>query len=278
MYVVTYNNDKILNDWLLRSLHDSKFPREDVRITVINNFSGGVEYNKSFVDGMDFRILHNVVRPDWSHGHLARNWNQAILHGFESLESPASEIVMGVQNDTKLTQNWFEEVLDIMFDYDYLTMGVGDQLQVWTPEAIHNIGIYDERFCGIGFQEGDYFLRARLYHPWRSSINDHGHGRRLNLVWDGVQHYIVRSDTERGLGRKDGRAEHIAKEAIKEFGYVEQVFNRKWSGLECDKLKYNWDVEFMSQYVGREAADKQYYLYPYFEKGIRNKEKLYVII
>lgn len=279
MYVVTYNNDKILNDWFLRSLHDSSFPRDAVRVTIINNYSDCIEYDKSLVDGMNFRVFHNQVRPDGSHGHLARNWNQAILLGFESLTAPVSEYVVAVQNDTKLTPNWFEEMMGVMSDYDYLTMGIGDQFQVWAPEAVHNIGMYDERFCGIGFQEGDYFLRARLYYAGRSSINDYGHCRRLNLVWDGVKHFIVRSDTERGIGRKDGRSEHIAEEALKEFGYIEKVFDRKWGdGLECNRLKYDWDVVYLSQFVGREARDKQFYLYPYFEKEIRNREKLYAII
>ena len=63
-----------------------------------------------------------------------------------------------------------------------MTFGQGDALQVMTPESIRTIGLYDERFCNIGYQEGDYFQRARILNNEKSSINDFTHLRLLNVV------------------------------------------------------------------------------------------------
>jgi hypothetical protein len=42
--------------------------------------------------------------------------------------------------------------------------------------------MFDERFSGIGFYEGDYFTRAFLYNFSLSSVNDFDHNRDFNSV------------------------------------------------------------------------------------------------
>ena len=46
------------------------------------------------------------------------------------------------------------------------------------------MGIWDERYCGIAYQEADYILRSAFHNPERSSINDQLHLRCLNQLPD----------------------------------------------------------------------------------------------
>ena len=168
-YIVNYNNDGVLNNMILKSLFESKFDRDKTEIFIINNHTNihvNDEY-KSFVT-----ILNNTLRINESTGHLSRNWNQAMINGFRSLKSPDCDIVIGCQNDTVIESNWHEILLENLQQYKYIQQGRGDQFQVWTPEAVKHIGLYDERFCNITFQEYDYFTRAILCYIEHSSIND----------------------------------------------------------------------------------------------------------
>ena len=65
---------------------------------------------------------------------------------------------------------------------DFLQVGRGDELMVYTPDAVKTIGLWDERYTGIVIQEGDYFTRARLCLPARACIHDEIHHRFLNTV------------------------------------------------------------------------------------------------
>lgn len=89
VYIVTYKNAHDLNQNIASLLATSG--GMDLRINIINNhsdFSLNPKYEKSVT------VLHNSLRPDFSTGHLARSWNQALIHGFRDLKNPASEIVI----------------------------------------------------------------------------------------------------------------------------------------------------------------------------------------
>jgi hypothetical protein len=176
-YITTYNNNEILNDWILKSLHESDYDRNNVEIFVIDNHSN-VHINDEYSSFV--KVLANNLRPDFSTGHLARNHNQAIINGFESLTNPKCDVVVSCQNDTKVLKNWYQTLCEAMKTYTFFTTGQGDQFQAFKAEGVRNIGLYDERFCNIQFQEADYFLRAYLYNKEKSSINDHIHGRLHN--------------------------------------------------------------------------------------------------
>jgi hypothetical protein len=85
-YIVTYNNSLQINN-CLDSIF-SKLSEEELsvlEIYIINNHSN-LEINKEYLNNIT--ILNNDLRPDFSTGHLSRNWNQAIINGFKSLKNP----------------------------------------------------------------------------------------------------------------------------------------------------------------------------------------------
>lgn len=252
-YITTYDNNDILNDWILKSLHESDYDRDNVEIFVIDNHS-----NVHINDEYKFvKVLANNLRPDFSTGHLSRNHNQAIINGFESLIHPKCDVVVSCQNDTKVLKNWYQTLCEAMKTYTFFTTGAGDQFQAWKAEGVRNIGLYDERFCNIGHQEGDYFLRAYLYNSEYSSINDTRHRRLHNRF---SLHII--ENTESGYQRKE--SSHL--DSHKMHGITLKMLHHKW-GVEYGNVRgcfWNKDLNLDSL----KCLIDNYVLYPYFEKDI----------
>tara|TARA_A100001011_G_scaffold400690_1_gene517631 strand:+ start:1723 stop:2685 length:963 start_codon:yes stop_codon:yes gene_type:complete len=189
LYIITYKNDEILNK-NLESLALSDFLKFDHSINIINNHSDfNIDLKKWGSIFKEFNVLHNHVRPDVSTGHLARDWNCAIIDGFKNLKNPDCDIVVACQNDTVFLKNWASYIVKLHSQYDFLQFGGGDNYMSWTPNGVSKIGLWDERFCGLGHQEGDYFLRAKLYHGKKVSIND-SRISKINEGWPkNVGHY-----------------------------------------------------------------------------------------
>ncbi len=148
-----------------------------------------------------------------------------------------------------------------------MTFGAGDEIQVFNIEALNAVGMFDERFCGIGYQEADYFLRARLLHPQKVSINDAGHhGRSLNPIAD-----VFSDILERNLcGAQRNDMHHIAS---KEHHVIsEKMFHEKWNN-EVSSASWSHDIESKVSKI-----PKQYMYYPYFERHLRGLQEKYIIV
>jgi hypothetical protein len=102
-YIVTYNNNEVLNI-SLESIFNTlcKYDRDEYKVYIINNHSNFLIDPKfeAYVE-----VLHNMVRPDFSTGHLSRNWNQSIINGFADLSNPDCDIVITSQNDCIFIDN-----------------------------------------------------------------------------------------------------------------------------------------------------------------------------
>jgi len=281
LYIVTYRSPGDLN----RTIASILASGADVRISVINNHS---EFFLEPKHEKAVTVLHNNLRPDFSTGHLARNWNQALLHGFRDLNNPASDIVITVQDDVIFKADWLCRLIDLHSRYSFITMGAGDAFCSYLPEAVRRIGIWDERFCNIGSQEADYFLRALIYNREGSSINDLIHGRLHNSVEGNT--FAPYGDFKKGLEREetDGdpaeRADSILVtvprmnihrkrahlSSMKYHGLSELVFYHKW-GLRG----YQWTAD---HHAVRSSLVPNYITYPYFEKDIDGlREKKYIV-
>lgn len=273
IYIVTYRNSVDLN----RNISSILASGADVRINVINNHS------QFFLDPEHengITVLHNSLRPDFSTGHLARNWNQALLHGFQDLNRPASDIVVTVQDDVVFKPDWFLNLIDLHRRYSFITMGPGDAFCSYLPEAVRKVGMWDERFCSIGFHEADYFLRALIYNRDHCSINDPGHGRQHNAVEGNV--YRDRSenygaDPERASSmlitsphwNQDRKDAHLSA-VVNNHALSEAFFMHKWG--VADK---HWTS---GHYAIRKSLITNYIMYPYFEKDIEDlREKNYLV-
>lgn len=255
-YVVTYNDPVLLNTWYLDSFFDALSPEEIDMVDhyVINNHTCFQIDNPEHAKKV--KVLHNSLRPNFSTGHLARNWNQGLINGFKSLKDPISDIVILVQQDTKFEKNYINKVIDIHNSgIDFYTDGVGDQFHSYTPSAVKRIGLWDERFCGIGFQEADYILRSLLYHRNKSSVNDHHHRRVFNEI-----PIRVVQKTVPGLNRHNQN--HL--ESSKYHNYNSQVWFWKY---KVDH--YNWDLFNIYDKLDAVINNNLWFLnYPYFEKDV----------
>lgn len=179
LYILTYKNSKILNEWLLKSLYESNFDQDNVEVNIINNHSD-FEIYPEYQD-KKINVLHNVLRPDRSLAYVAKNWNEAIVNGFQSLKKPDCDAVITIQNDTILLPTWYEHTIKLLKKYNLIIFGAGDQFIVHTPESVKRIGLWDERFCGVNYHEADYLTRAFILNKDKTTCNDTIHSRDWNL-------------------------------------------------------------------------------------------------
>jgi hypothetical protein len=272
VYFITYNNDNELNS-TLKSFLRSGITKFNYEVTVINNASDRpIQLNIP----IDVKIVNNMTRPTFSTGHLSRNWNECLIDGFKDVDNPDSDIVMLCQNDVLFHTNSIEQVVNSHNKYSFISSGAGDAFHSYTVDAIKNVGLWDERFCNIGWQDCDYFLRQMIYNRSGSSINDTPHGR----VHNPVNYQIVDTSKETGFDRKD--INHM--NSIRYHEVSMKTFIMKW-GFGIPGM--NW-ASPMTEYNGpfETALDitpdivvksPQWITYPFFECKIPNlKEKNYI--
>ena len=168
LYIVTYKNDKVLIENLI-SLSNSDLCSYEHQVTIINNHS---DFNVSLDYDINVRVIHNDVRPDFSTGFLARDWNFALIDGFRDLNNPDCDIVSTCQNDTIFYSDWVSRMIKYHEKYDFIQFGIGDNYMSWTPEGVKRIGLFDENFSSFVYQETDYCLMAVSAYPDGVSIND----------------------------------------------------------------------------------------------------------
>jgi hypothetical protein len=270
IYIVTYRNPVDLN----RNISSILASGFDVRINVINNHS---QFFLAPAYEQSVTVLHNRLRPDFSTGHLSRNWNQALLHGFRNLKEPANDIVITVQDDVLFKEDWLLRLIDLHRRYNFITQGIGDAFCSYLPEAVRKVGLWDERFCCIGWSEADYFLRSLIYNREGSSINDLDHGRQHNPLEGNAVNDSPGSDVaeradsllitspQMNFDRRDAHASSLKFHALSE-----AVFRHKW-GVVCQP----WTAE---HYAVRKPLVPSYVTYPYFEKDVEGlRDKNYIV-
>ena len=86
VFIVTYRRKKVLNETLHRLFNETDFQLiPNTEVYIINNHSD-FHLDSEFEDKVT--VLHNMTRPDWDLGNLARSWNECLLHGFKDLNNP----------------------------------------------------------------------------------------------------------------------------------------------------------------------------------------------
>ena len=265
LYIVTYKGHDRLGP-TLSSLLNSDLSDHSHEINLINNHTD-LRVPPEFASKV--KILHNVLRPDCSSGHLSRNWNQALINGFGSLLDPDCDIVVCSQDDSIFRQDWLERLLLLHKRFTFVQNGHGDQFHSYLPEAVRRIGLWDERFCGISMQAADYFWRCVMHNKEGSTIQDPIHHRVLNP--------IIVDDVIASQG-------HLVDPDVRQFGqnWDNSLHNNDSIASKLMRSKYAndpypWTPDKINSAPSR-ALGPNYLTYPYFEKDIYNlKEKGYMI-
>lgn len=259
IFLTTYNSPDILHN-SLKSIIESNINLNDVEITVINNHSN-FKCNFSNV-----KILHNQVRLDRSTGHLARSWNQCIINGFKDIKNPDCDFLITMQDDFILKNNWFNVLYPHMTKYSFIEVGGGDIMCIYSQQAIADVGLWDERFCNIGYQEADYFLRQFLFNRSKISINDYAHNRVYNPIYNSpLRLREIDNDIIKVLPR-DASRHNSHNNSCTFHRHSQTVFAKKWGNSGA----INWDEH---QLKNIKIIGESYVYYPYFEYGL-NTQKL----
>lgn len=259
MWIVTYRNEPDLTANL-----DSLFTNQGhhdhvIEVNVINNHS---HYVLNARHWGQVKTWHNNLRSDHSLGHLSRNWNQALQLGFVDLQNPASDVVICCQDDVLWCENWVSHVEQALCAHDLITQGVGDAVVVYTPQAVKQVGLWDERFVPSFYHDGDYFLRSLIYLRHRASINDPAHGR----IWNPYPHTFAQVP-EANTQRVNAKNLSYGRARI-----PHQVWQHKWKVSPI-----NWTQD-LTQNPPTKSECVNYITYPHFEMNVYNlADKNYLI-
>ena len=267
IYILTYNRADLLNITLggiFASDAKTYIESGDCEIFIINNHSN-IQIDKQFKEKVT--LLDNVLRPDFSTGHIGRNWNQALILGFENLTDPACDLVITLQDDVLLQPDWYSKLKDLHCDFNFVQNGHGDALCSYTVEAVKKVGIWDERFI-FGLHASDYFYRQLMFNWEGATINDPVHKRMHNSLHAEpmkATSYLVSNSFYSETFPDPSFDVNIGTSIIKEkYHQPSQLYpwtqNNK-QAAKVDKFKGN-----------------SYMFYPYFEKEVYQlKEKKYVL-
>jgi len=252
LYIVTYNRyndlhttlDSLFNtDLFVNKVYDN-WSKEIYIVNNHSNFSLDSKYHDKVT------VLHNTMRPDFSCGHLSRNYNEIFINGFKDLNNPDCDLLMHSHDDNIFHPNFFEQLLLYHEKYNLITFSQGCGFMSYTAEAVKKIGMWDERFCTIGYHEGDYFLRAIKYNHEHTSIND---PRQLR-TWNPLPHIVYK------IPGTDLNSAHT--ESQKYYSVCRQLFEQKWNGVKDT----NYSPNILN--ILSDPKINLHMMYPYFEKDL----------
>jgi hypothetical protein len=259
MWIVTYRNESDLNN-NLNTLFDNQGDHDhEISVNVINNHSNYVLHAHHWGQ---VKTWHNNLRSDHSLGHLSRNWNQALQLGFGDLQNPQADVVICVQDDVIWCPDWVSQVTLSLESHDLITQGVGDAVVIYTPEAVRQVGMWDERFAPSFYHDGDYFLRCLMHLRHRASINDPAHGRVWNpwpITFATVPAANAARTHAKNLSYGRARTPH-------------KVWQHKWRVSPI-----HWD-DHVKQNPPTKSECVNFITYPHFEMNVYNlPDKNYLI-
>jgi len=263
VFIVTYRRTDVLNKTLDILFNQTDFKSiPNTEINIINNHSEFYLEDR-FKDKVN--VFHNNTRPDWDTGNLARNWNEALLHGFVDLKNPDAKIVTTMQNDIILHPNWATNLLKLHQKYTFVTGCLGDNIVSYRPDAVKKIGMWDERFLNPANKDADYFLRALIYNKEKSMINDTAHNRLLN------SHDALPLDQNVYQGAEPEWRKVKSNDMSREAWYhASQIFYWKWKDTWKSQPKYyGWLTKWSKDFVDNPPSSPKvpnFVQYYYFEK------------
>ena len=120
--IVTYNNPIDINN-LVKSLLNSDLTEHQSSIEIINNHSN-FQLSGSLLDKVD--VIHNRVRPDYSYGHISKDYNSILVRGFRNLNTPDNDVVIIIQDDNIVKEDFISKLLEIHKKYQFVSSGGGD--------------------------------------------------------------------------------------------------------------------------------------------------------
>lgn len=288
IFFVTYKNNFVLEK-SLSSINLKQIEKYNPEIYIINNSANfPIIFNKNIA--VPYKLLNNNLRVDFSTGHLARNWNQCLIHGFQNLKDPKNDIVLCCQNDVLFKENFLDLLIKNHQKYNFVTYGQGDAAHSYTSEAVRNVGLWDERFCNIGSHEADYWIRNILFNSVNCSINDinnkHASDDVTVSIYDKIKNRIKNENNILNVRNLITGYERHCSHHMESMKYHEITYNllhEKWQLSNTEKqimingkktILENKNQSFYYTHFHKELpsnyqpSSKQYILYPYFELDI----------
>jgi hypothetical protein len=268
IFIITYNNKKHLDENL-----DSLFAATDINdynieVNIVNNHSH-LELDDKYIGKVN--ILNNMLRLDEATGHLSRDYNQAIINGFEDLDNPQCDIVITTHDDIIWRRRCFSFIIKAHETYSFISAGIGDSYCSYTVDAIKSIGLWDERFCGMNCQDLDYLLRAVKYNKDKSSINNKSKRQIINeLPGNFYKNYHNAGNINIIIVPDRNRERDMQFTACQEYSPIcEAMLQSKYGKSSIELYRNEWTSDIINKIETKlECIIPDYIFYPYFEKNI----------
>ena len=254
LYIVTYNRESELNT-TLASLFAGVTVEIDLSVVVHSNHSTCV-INPEFMDRVE--VKYNSLRPDNSTGHLSRNYNLMIIDAFKDINEPDCDILVHSHDDNTFAPNWIDLMLKYHEIYDFISDSQGCGWCSYLPEHIKKTGMWDERFCTIGYHEGDYFIRSLAYNKDKVSINDSNQGRSYNALPDRI--------CFKQAGSHNSEAHELS---FTNYSVTRHLWEMKYPTIK----DVGWTAEVYEN--APKPAIHNHIMYPYFEKHLPDLDEKY---
>jgi hypothetical protein len=263
--IVTYKQPEDLAQ-LYASITATDSSATDADIYIINN------HTSFTAPAGAVHVLHNQGRPNESLGNLAQSWNFGLAHALGNSVNPKYEWVALCQCDVRFVGGWKAEFARHVNERNLLLAAVapGDQVTFIHVDAFRRVGWWDERFCGIGYHEFDFFVRAYLWLGPQAAIE--GHGWQLQWNWpEGLQ--VIARHSDDGVGHSNAVNPMLYRHLYRKWGddvlraLVDPQATESvgpWT-LQLDQIYGDWEQR--SSGVVNRPLPKEYNWHPHLYRG-----------
>lgn len=177
----------------------------DVDVVVVLNGSYDQAIQIPYLDtALSFLSQFPNVRTvtHFDHQSLAKCWNEIMLLSHH-------ENILILNDDTDISELARHEIEEVIGTHPLITLNKSWSHFLIQKDLVRKIGWFDERFVGIGHEDGDYAYRMAM-----AQIHIH------NVMCDGLRNYVVQNDNPGFLA--------VSKPKGKYSLANEEFFNKKW--------------------------------------------------
>lgn len=209
---------------------------------VLNGFYNKQEQQAYLVKAQEFLSKyspHSVVAYESHHG-LSHCWNQLIINS-------TTEKVL-IMNDDVVINKLFKLCLDLQVgDRAVATINGSWSHFIMSKAVIKKIGWFDERFVGVGQEDGDYALRIALAEGKSVMPNSHVN----NIFCFGLKNLVAKNPDPgwKNFSATINQNKYAAVNA--------EVFKKKWDMVDSPRsgYVYAWDAHYFGIKPGMDTPN-----------------------
>lgn len=214
----------------------AQFPDVEKNI-ILNGFPDEIKQFKYIKEATAFlsKLGFNRVISFEKHQALARGWNLLMIN------SDAPKVLI-LNDDCHIQPGFREEFESQKGDRDWLFLNGSFSHFLASKNTIRSVGWFDERFLGIGHEDGDYARRCSIA----------GYEYDVNIDCSKLLNLQI---AEEKVGFTTNKAEKSGNYSM----YNERFFKKKWKHADYAKKGYTYmPIRHLKEFLGHEPGPNSY--------------------